>query len=200
MKHNYFSGPRNRCHICGYGIPQNIVSKSHPLFGTVDHVMAKAAGGSDALSNKLASHRLCNEKKLYHDLTFQLRHECRVAIRQFLLDNPNLSSVVSKPKKPKLVNEKEALHRQKCSSGPMNQSGAMHRPQRKPLAVDQETADLILNSIRNGNAILLWKKRQRLTYHGVWIDGELIKFCYNRDAKGAKLFEYEDPPKQARNR
>lgn len=51
------------CHICGFPIPNNIVSSQHPLFGTIDHVIPLAAGGRDVLTNRKPAHNWCNGRK-----------------------------------------------------------------------------------------------------------------------------------------
>ena len=50
---------RNRCHICGCGEAQNDQ-------WTIDHVMPKARGGTDQLSNLRLAHRSCNLSKGTH--------------------------------------------------------------------------------------------------------------------------------------
>jgi len=51
------------CHICGLPIPRDIVTPTHFLYGTVDHVIPKARGGLNQRKNRQAAHRLCNEMK-----------------------------------------------------------------------------------------------------------------------------------------
>lgn len=53
----------SRCHLCGLPIPIEIVSSTHPLFGTVDHIIPISRNGPEAPFNRAPSHRLCNEKK-----------------------------------------------------------------------------------------------------------------------------------------
>ena len=51
------------CHICGLPILDCIVSQTHNLFGTVDHVIPLSRGGTNNLANRRAAHRLCNRLK-----------------------------------------------------------------------------------------------------------------------------------------
>ena len=51
------------CCLCGFLIPNNIVSPSHPLFGTIDHIIPTSRGGPDSVFNRAPAHRLCNERK-----------------------------------------------------------------------------------------------------------------------------------------
>ena len=51
------------CYLCGLPIPDDIVSNSHPLFGTVDHIIPRSRNGRDSAANRAPAHRLCNEAK-----------------------------------------------------------------------------------------------------------------------------------------
>ena len=51
------------CYLCGLAIPDQVVSRSHPLFGTVDHVIASSRGGTDAIWNRAPAHLVCNREK-----------------------------------------------------------------------------------------------------------------------------------------
>lgn len=51
------------CHICGLQIPNDVVSRTHPLFGTVDHIVPLACGGENVNANRAPAHRLCNNRK-----------------------------------------------------------------------------------------------------------------------------------------
>jgi len=51
------------CALCGLPIPDEVVSREHPLYGTVDHLIPKGKGGSNALTNRVAAHRHCNLQK-----------------------------------------------------------------------------------------------------------------------------------------
>ncbi len=51
------------CYLCGLPIPADIVSPSHPLFGTVDHIVPRSRNGPDALHNRVPAHRICNAVK-----------------------------------------------------------------------------------------------------------------------------------------
>src|SRR6267142_1249796 len=62
------------CHICGLPITDNIVSPDHPLFGTVDHVIPRSRGGSNALEHNRAAHRSCNKAKGSRPLDFVDRY------------------------------------------------------------------------------------------------------------------------------
>lgn len=48
-----------RCGICDGVIPHD-APPTHPLSGTVDHIVPRAQGGSDALDNLRAAHHGCN--------------------------------------------------------------------------------------------------------------------------------------------
>ena len=70
------------------------VSSRHPLFGTIDHIIPKSAGGTDALANRAPVHRCCNGIKASQEITPALRYECfHVAMAAFSkLDRcPNVS-------------------------------------------------------------------------------------------------------------
>lgn len=51
------------CHICGLPIPTWLVCSDHPLFGTIDHIVPKAAGGGDTAENRAPAHACCNQAK-----------------------------------------------------------------------------------------------------------------------------------------
>lgn len=51
------------CSLCGLRIPNYIVSSSHPLFGTIDHVIPLSRGGRDNAANRKPAHNLCNQMK-----------------------------------------------------------------------------------------------------------------------------------------
>lgn len=57
------------CHICELPIPDNIVSPTHSLFGTVDHVIPKALGGPNSHDNRKPAHYMCNRWKSSRILT-----------------------------------------------------------------------------------------------------------------------------------
>ena len=56
------SNPR-RCHLCLLPIPPEITSASHPLLGTIDHVVPLSKGGVKLVSNRAPAHRICNAIK-----------------------------------------------------------------------------------------------------------------------------------------
>jgi|SRR4051794_2697063 hypothetical protein len=51
------------CYLCGFVIPTEIASSTHPLFGTVDHVIPLSRNGPNAPYNRLPAHRFCNMMK-----------------------------------------------------------------------------------------------------------------------------------------
>ena len=51
------------CSLCGFPIPRNLVSPTHPLWGTVDHTIPRSRGGPDTLYNRAPVHLLCNKTK-----------------------------------------------------------------------------------------------------------------------------------------
>ena len=51
------------CYLCGLPIPNDIVTPSHPLFGTIDHIIRTSRNGPDAAFNRAPAHRLCNARK-----------------------------------------------------------------------------------------------------------------------------------------
>lgn len=53
---------KSACHICGRPIDYSL-KWPDPMCFVVDHIVAIANGGSDHISNKAASHNLCNSKK-----------------------------------------------------------------------------------------------------------------------------------------
>jgi HNH endonuclease len=53
----------SRCYLCGLPIPNEIVSPSHPLFGTIDHIIPRSRNGPEATFNRVPAHRLCNSRK-----------------------------------------------------------------------------------------------------------------------------------------
>lgn len=64
------------CHICLLPIPETIVSPTHPLFGTKDHVIPKSGGGTNAKANLAPAHYYCNQKKGDKSVTHQLMLHC----------------------------------------------------------------------------------------------------------------------------
>ena len=69
------------CHICGYPIPPSLVDQTHPLFGTIDHVAPRSAGGRDSPENRLPSHRYCNGYKGSRGITLEIAEHCRGVIQ-----------------------------------------------------------------------------------------------------------------------
>lgn len=65
------------CYLCGLLIPDDIASKNHPLYGTIEHVIALANGGLNVIGNRFPAHRYCNELKgadsIIHPEEFLLR-------------------------------------------------------------------------------------------------------------------------------
>jgi 5-methylcytosine-specific restriction endonuclease McrA len=51
------------CYLCGLPIPAEIVSPSHPLFETVDHVIPVSRNDRDMVRNRAPAHRVCNLAK-----------------------------------------------------------------------------------------------------------------------------------------
>lgn len=78
------SGTTKCCHICGLPIPSDILSPTHHLFGTIDHVVALSRGGLNELANRRAAHYLCNRKKSDRDLEKVDRNPLRAEIRKAL--------------------------------------------------------------------------------------------------------------------
>lgn len=62
-KSQSFRADPNWCHICGLLIPPQIVSSTHDLFGTIDHVIPRSLGGANNVENRLPAHRFCNRAK-----------------------------------------------------------------------------------------------------------------------------------------
>ena len=50
------------CHICGLPIDYSLKWPDPQSF-VADHVQALARGGDDRITNKLAAHKVCNERK-----------------------------------------------------------------------------------------------------------------------------------------
>lgn len=69
------------CHICLLPIPTTIVSKSHPLFGTRDHVIPKCKGGLRLKGNLAPAHFYCNQKKGHGYVTIGLMLGCAKQIK-----------------------------------------------------------------------------------------------------------------------
>jgi hypothetical protein len=69
------------CGICGIPIPSSIVSPTHPLFGTIDHVRPKGKGGEDISENRQPAHRICNLIKGCDELDDLIRVRCREAVK-----------------------------------------------------------------------------------------------------------------------
>lgn len=51
------------CWLCGKPIDLTITDPYDPGYGTADHVLPVAQGGSDALSNLRPAHRGCNARR-----------------------------------------------------------------------------------------------------------------------------------------
>jgi hypothetical protein len=77
------------CHICGLPIPSDIVSANHPLFGTIDHILPKCAGGTDKAANRAPAHRWCNQRKSDRVEYADVADECRVMVAVKLLGHIN---------------------------------------------------------------------------------------------------------------
>jgi hypothetical protein len=68
------------CHICGLAIP-NIYDHKHLIYGTIDHVIPLSKGGSKAISNRRAAHRICNYAKENKDLSGLDRDALRATVQ-----------------------------------------------------------------------------------------------------------------------
>lgn len=64
------------CHLCGFPIPEDVISQKHPLLGTVDHVVPVSKGGQLLFNNKKPAHRCCNGVRGNQDITDELRQKC----------------------------------------------------------------------------------------------------------------------------
>lgn len=51
------------CFLCGLRIPNSIVSPTHPLFGTIDHLVPLSRGGRNSADNRYPAHAVCNWRK-----------------------------------------------------------------------------------------------------------------------------------------
>lgn len=61
-----------RCHLCGKKIRKDL-TWPHTGYGTVDHIVALAAGGTHTKDNLAAAHFLCNMRKGQRGANAQLR-------------------------------------------------------------------------------------------------------------------------------
>lgn len=77
------------CHLCGLPIPLDIVKQTHPLFGTIDHVVPRSLGGLDTADNRKPAHRICNSLRGVEDITEDLKvacfHAAMVAFHRFAI-------------------------------------------------------------------------------------------------------------------
>ena len=78
MGKEYYRG-KIRCHICGLLIPFEFIDHKHPLFGTIDHIVPRSAGGGNEASNRAPAHRVCNAIKGSKVLTAEVRRQCLLA-------------------------------------------------------------------------------------------------------------------------
>lgn len=72
------------CHICGLPIPEDILDSRHPLFGTIDHVIPRSAGGSNSTENRAPAHQVCNRMKSGRPVSDIVRKNCRGNVRHML--------------------------------------------------------------------------------------------------------------------
>jgi hypothetical protein len=82
-KNNFYKG-NVRCWLCGYPIPRDIVNMSHPLFGTIDHIIPKSKGGTDCRDNRAPSHFLCNQIHADKPVDQVLKDTCRHLIKDYI--------------------------------------------------------------------------------------------------------------------
>jgi len=82
--------PMRLCHICGWLIPYGIVSHTHPLFGTIDHVVPLSKGGDKHGYNRQPAHYLCNQIKADRDMDTMVSAEAATAILPHILKAPEI--------------------------------------------------------------------------------------------------------------
>lgn len=79
-----FFKQNTHCHICKGIIPHWIVSPVHPLFGTIDHIIPLANGGTNTADNRAPAHRMCNMHKSNRELTEEMRVKLRRVVCEML--------------------------------------------------------------------------------------------------------------------
>lgn len=87
------AGNPRRCHLCGFPIPPSVVSPTHPLFGTVDHVIPTSKDGPNHWTNRKPTHRMCNQEKadelaLTEKQIFRLRGTARSMLERMGIPIP----------------------------------------------------------------------------------------------------------------
>ena len=83
--------PIRLCHICGWLIPYGIVKESHPLFGTIDHVVPRSKGGGNG-HNLQPAHWLCNKIKNDRDMDVTVSVEAAKAIMPYIVLSPEVNT------------------------------------------------------------------------------------------------------------
>jgi 5-methylcytosine-specific restriction endonuclease McrA len=68
------------CHICGVEMKFHKKRRS-PLKASVDHLLPKSRGGTNAQLNLLLAHQMCNHVRGNAPITDQLRDACLMAIK-----------------------------------------------------------------------------------------------------------------------
>lgn len=70
------------CHICGLPVKRVKKNARHAnlLASTIDHIIPRALGGGSVIFNLRIAHALCNSKRQHHDITQELREECKQAV------------------------------------------------------------------------------------------------------------------------
>lgn len=117
MKARAVLGKTQWCSICGLRIPDCIVSPDHPLFGTVDHVIPRSLGGSNALANRRPAHRWCNQQK---SSRLELTANMVPMLHQFI--QARLSKVGVEVKRIDIQNAKKRI------TVPIKEAPQQHRP------------------------------------------------------------------------
>ena len=67
------------CHLCGYPIRYDLPAP-HRLSLSVDHIIARSAGGTNDPANTAPSHALCNSGRKDRDITPELRARLRLLV------------------------------------------------------------------------------------------------------------------------
>ena len=82
------------CWLCGYQITKPIGDQ--PLSLTMDHVLPVALGGKG--TEKRPAHKICNNLRLHHEVTDELRQRCRERVESIKAGGDPIENAVMRRK------------------------------------------------------------------------------------------------------
>ena len=82
-----FVGRPDRCHLCFLPMSEIVVSPTHKLFRTLDHIIPLSRGGTDTLRNRAPAHSFCNSSKGNRvEVSFKERLDMTLVVAPLLRD------------------------------------------------------------------------------------------------------------------